>query len=335
MVVKRGLGRSPRLAGPRCITCRSRCFSRVATHDATPARIVVLLALPRLRGPRRVAAAPAARPSARGDARQPRSPTLRGSHGYHAPRTAWRDASVRARPARCAGRTAGGGDGGPLRLLRRRNPPPRLRALHPHPARGWPRACSARCARCASVAGGPPAAASFALMAFGHQRGARLPLLACSPRQGRLRRRLRRLRCAQALPGLCALAGRAVGARGRPGPVTGLGPSGPSAFAGRVSARPAATPPHWPARVAAPRPCASRRAGPGGCPACGPGRACGPRIFSRALLAGCLRCAQATRPFALRARRLRWCGLWPRTFVRVFTCPPAAVAGGQVLVLIL
>lgn len=241
---------------------------------------------------------------------------------------------VRARPARCAGRTAGGGDGGPLRLLRRRNPPPRLRALHPHPARGWPRACSARCARCASVAGGPPAAASFALMAFGHQRGARLPLLACSPRQGRLRRRLRRLRCAQALPGLCALAGRAVGARGRPGPVTGLGPSGPSAFAGRVSARPAATPPHWPARVAAPRPCASRRAGPGGCPACGPGRACGPRIFSRALLAGCLRCAQATRPFALRARRIRWCGLWPRTFVRVFTCPPAAVAGGQVLVLI-
>ena len=141
-------------------------------------------------------------------------------------------------------------------------------------------------------------------------------------------RRLRRLRCAQALPGLCALAGRAVGARGRPGPVTGLGPSGPSAFAGRVSARPAATPPHWPARVAAPRPCASRRAGPGGCPACGPGRACGPRIFSRALLAGCLRCAQATRPFALRARRLRWRGLWPRTFVRVFTHPPASVAGG-------
>lgn len=80
---------------------------------------------------------------------------------------------VRARPARCAGRTAGGGDGGPLRLLRRRNPPPRLRALHPHPARGWPRACSARCARCAI--GGGRAACGGLFRAHGLRPSARRP----------------------------------------------------------------------------------------------------------------------------------------------------------------
>lgn len=200
--------------------------------------------------------------------------------------------------------TAAAWDGGPLRLLRRRNPPPRLRALHPHPARGWRRACSARFARFASVAGGRPAGAFFALMACGHQRGARLAV-------ARVLAPARPLRAAfggglrPALPGLCALAGRGVGARAKKGPLAGLGLFWPSACAGRASARPAATPLHWPACVAPPRPCASRRAGPGGCPACGPGRACGPRICMPRARAGCLRFAQATRPDALRARRSR------------------------------
>ena len=189
--------------------------------------------------------------------------------------------------------TATAWDGGPLRLLRRRNPPPRLRAPHPHPAR----------------LGAAPA--SLAALASHRWRAGALrapfsrswpsaisaaPACRCSrARPGKAAsRRLRRWPSAS-----LAWAVRARRSRrrcsGQNRPVTGLGRFWPSAFAGRASARPAATPLHWPARVAAPRPCASRRAGPGGCPACGPGRACGPRIFNAAHRRGCLRFAQATR----------------------------------------
>ena len=203
------------------------------------------------------------------------------------------------------GGTAAAWEGGPLRLLRKRNPPPRLRAPHPHPARlGAAPASLAALASHRWRAGALrapfsrswPAAISAA------------PACRCSrARPGKAAsRRLRRWPSAS-----LAWAVRARRSRrrcsGQKRPVPGLGLFWPSAFAGRASARPAATPLHWPARVAAPRPCASRRAGPGGCPACGPGRACGPRIFNAAHNAGV--CASRKPPAfcALRARRLRGC----------------------------
>lgn len=73
-------------------------------------------------------------------------------------------------------------EGGPLRLLRKRNPPPRPRAPHPHPAR-----LGAAPAPLTSFAShrrraGRPSGALFPATTWP---GARLPLLTCSPRQGR------------------------------------------------------------------------------------------------------------------------------------------------------
>lgn len=86
--------------------------------------------------------------------------------------------------ARCTLRsgTATTWEGGPLRLLRKRNPPPRLRALHPHPARlGAAPAPLTSFASHRRRAGRP----SGALFPAATRPGARLPLLTCSPRQGR------------------------------------------------------------------------------------------------------------------------------------------------------
>ena len=145
----RFIGFAP-LAGPPPRSGGTRCATGRA-RGCTVAALAHLAGLARLpRTPHCLARCP-----------HPRAPrTLRGAHCW---RRGWRalaPASQAQPPAAPAGA-----------------PPP--------PGAAGRRACSARFARFTSVAGGRPAGAFFALMAYGHQRGARLPLLACSPRQGR------------------------------------------------------------------------------------------------------------------------------------------------------
>lgn len=127
-----------------------------------------------------------------------------------------------------------------LALAAQAQPPAAPAGAPPPPGAAGRRACSARFARFASVAGGAP----WRAPSFRPLRG-RAPACRCSrARPGKAAsRRLRRWPSAS-----LAWAVRARRSRrrcsGAARPVTGLGLAAPSAFAGRAAARPTATPLH-------------------------------------------------------------------------------------------